>query len=128
MPIVLFVGTVTLAFNYYTPLFTWLGYPFLPLMELLNIPEALEASACMLAGFGDNFVPSVIAASTIENEMTKFIIGSISINQLIYMSQVGALILGSHIPVKFVDLLLIFIERTILSLFIVTFIAKFIIF
>jgi len=38
------------------------------------------------------------------------------------------LILGSHIPVKFVDLLLIFIERTILSLFIVTFIAKFIIF
>lgn len=128
MPIVLFVGTVTLAFNTYTPLFTWLGYPFLPLLNLFGIPEALPASACMLAGFGDNFVPAVIAASTIQNDMTKFIVGSLSINQLIYMSQVGALILGSNIPVKFTDLILIFIERTILSLVIITLIAKFIIF
>lgn len=128
MPIVLFIGTVTLAFNEYTPLFQWLGYPFLPLLRLLGIPEAMEASGCLLAGFGDNFVPAVIAASSIKSEFTRFIIGSLSINQLIYMSQVGALILGSNIPIKFTDLALIFLERTVICLVIITLIAKFIIF
>lgn len=128
IPIVLVVGSVTLAFNYYTPVFTWLGYPFYPILELLGVPEAMDAASCLLAGFGDNFVPAVIASSSIENEMTRFIVGSISINQLIYMSQVGALILGSKIPVKFVDLFIIFIERTILSVVIITLIAKFIVF
>ena len=128
MPIVLFIGTVTLAFNEYTPLFQWLGYPFLPLLKILGIPEALSASGCLLSGFGDNFVPAVIAAATIKSEFTRFIIGSLSINQLIYMSQVGALILGSNIPISFKDLALIFLERTIICLVIITLIAKYIVF
>lgn len=128
MPIVLFVGTLTLAINEYTPLFSWLGYPFLPLLNILGVPEAQSASACLLCGFGDNFVPSVIAASSITNDMTRFIVGSVSISQLIYMSQVGALILGSNIPVKFIELFLIFIERTIICVIVVSLIARFLIF
>ncbi|MEE0741845.1 MAG: YjiH family protein [Emergencia sp.] len=128
MPIVLFVGTLTLAVNEYTPLFSWLGYPFLPLLNLLGLPEAHAASACLLCGFGDNFVPSVIAASSITNDMTKFVVGSVSISQLIYMSQVGALILGSNVPVKFLDLFLIFIERTFICVIVVSLIAKFLVF
>lgn len=128
IPIVLVVGTLTLAVNYYTPIFDWLGYPFYPILKLLGVPEAMEASSCMLAGFGDDFVPAVIASSAIENKMTRFIIGSISINQLIYMSQVGALIMGSKVPVKFIDLFVIFVERTILSVIIISLIARFIVF
>jgi nucleoside recognition membrane protein YjiH len=128
MPIVLFIGTATLALNEYTPLFQWLGYPFLPLLNFLKIPEPIAASGTLLAGFGDNFVPAVIAAATIESQFTRFVIGSLSITQIIYMSQVGALILGSNIPVNFKDLVLIFIERTIISLVIVTLIARYIIF
>lgn len=94
----------------------------------MKIPEPIAASGTLLAGFGDNFVPAVIAAATIESQFTRFVIGSLSITQIIYMSQVGALILGSNIPVNFKDLVLIFIERTIISLVIVTLIAKYIIF
>lgn len=128
MPIVLVVGTLTLAVNNFTPIFTWLGYPFYPLLKILGVPEAMSAASCMLCGFGDDFVPAVIAAGSIESTVTKFIIGSVSINQLIYMSQVGALILGSNIPVKFIDLFVIFIERTILSVLIISPIAMFIVF
>lgn len=128
IPIVLFIGTVTLALNEYTPLFQWLGYPFLPLLKLLGIPEAYAASGCMLSGFGDNFVPAVIASATIQSEFTRFVVGALSINQLIYMSQVGALILGSSIPVKFIDLMLIFLERTVICLVIITMIARYIVF
>ena len=82
----------------------------------------------MLSGFGDNFVPAVIASATIQSEFTRFVVGVLSINQLIYMSQVGALILGSSIPVKFIDLMLIFLERTVICLVIITMIARYIVF
>lgn len=72
------------------------------------------------------FTPSVIAAAGVTSAMTKFIIAVISVTQLIYLSEVGGLILGSKLPVNIVELFIIFIERTIISLLIVTPIAHFI--
>jgi nucleoside recognition membrane protein YjiH len=60
-------------------------------------------------------VPSLMA-QTITSPMTKFIIGAVSVTQLIYMSETGAVILGSDIPVDLKDLFIIFIERTIITL------------
>jgi nucleoside recognition membrane protein YjiH len=39
-----------------------------------------------------------------------------SVTQLIYMSEVGALMLGSKIPVNLFDLFIIFILRTLVTL------------
>lgn len=35
------LGTVALVIAEYTPMFTWLSYPFIPLLRLLQIPEAI---------------------------------------------------------------------------------------
>ena len=43
-------------------------------------------------------------------------IAALSVTQLIYMSEVGALLLGSKIPVTLLDLLLIFLLRTLVTL------------
>ena len=43
----------------------------------------------------------------------------ISVTQLIYLSEVGGLILGSKIPVNIIELFVLFLERTIISLLIV---------
>ena len=51
--------------------------------------------------------------------MTKFIIAVFSVTQLIYLDEIGVLILGSKLPVRFVDLFIIFLERTVISLLIV---------
>ncbi|WP_338473295.1 YjiH family protein [Niallia sp. XMNu-256] len=123
-PIVMSLGTITLILAEYTPIFQWLGMPFIPLLELLQIPEAKAASETMVVGFADMFLPSVIGAS-IESEMTRFIIASVSVTQLIYMSEVGGLLLGSKIPVSFWDLFVIFIQRTLITLPIITLIAHF---
>ena len=48
-----------------------------------------------------------------------FIVAVISVTQLIYLSEVGGLILGSKIPVNIVELFVLFLERTIISLLIV---------
>ncbi|EKN63270.1 hypothetical protein BAZO_18496 [Schinkia azotoformans LMG 9581] len=39
-----------------------------------------------------------------------------SVTQLIYMSEVGGLLLGSKIPVTLLDLFVIFLERTLITL------------
>ena len=68
------------------------------------------------------FLPAILA-SGIESEMTRFIIASVSVTQLIYMSEVGGLLLGSKIPVNFKDLVIIFLLRTLISLPIIVLIA-----
>ncbi len=122
LPVVMAIGTATLIIAEYTPIFTILGMPFVPLLELLRIPEAVAASGTILVGIADMFIPSVLGAN-IDNEMTRFVIASLSVTQLIYMSEVGALLLGSKIPVKIWELLVIFLLRTLISLPIIAAVA-----
>ncbi|MRX71167.1 YjiH family protein [Bacillus lacus] len=114
-PIVMAFGTVALIIAEYTPLFKWLGLPFIPLLQLMQVPEAVEASQTLIVGFADMFLPAVIG-SGIESEMTRFIVATVSVTQLIYMSEVGGLLLGSKIPVSLKDLIIIFLERTLITL------------
>ncbi len=115
LPVVMGIGTVALIIAEYTPLFNILGAPFVPLLELLRIPEAELASTTMVVGFADMFVPSILASS-IESEMTRFVIAALSLTQLIYLSEVGALLLGSKVPVTIIELFIIFILRTLVTL------------
>ena len=115
LPIVMAIGTMGLIVAEETPVFDYLGMPFIPLLELLNIPFAQEMSKTIMVGFADMFLPAIIGSS-IESELTRFVIACLSVSQLIYMSEVGGLILGTKIPVSFFQLLIIFLLRTIISL------------
>ncbi|WP_312649096.1 YjiH family protein [Aminipila sp.] len=126
MPVVMAFGTIVLMVSTYTPIFTILGKPFVPILNLLQLPEAEVASTSLLVGFGDMFVPAIIAGAQITSELTRFVIAVISVTQLIYMSEVGAVILGSRIPVKLWELFVLFLERTIVSLIVATIIGRFI--
>jgi nucleoside recognition membrane protein YjiH len=121
-PIVMALGTLALIVAEYTPVFQWLGLPFIPLLELMQVPEAKAASETLIVGFADMFLPSVIGAE-IGNPMTRFIIAAVSVTQLIYMSEVGGLLLGSRIPVSFGELFIIFIQRTLVTLPIIVLVA-----
>lgn len=123
LPIIMAFGTLALVLAESTPIFQWLGMPFVPLLNLMGVPEATAASHTLVVGFADMVVPSLMAES-ITSPMTKFIIGAVSVTQLIYMSETGAVILGSDIPVDLKDLFIIFIERTIITLPIVCLFAK----
>ena len=122
IPIVMAVGTIALIIAEYTPIFKILGLPFVPVLMLLQVPEAIAASQTLVAGFADMLLPSILAGS-IESEMTRFIVASVSVTQLIYLSEVGALLLGSKIPVSFKELCIIFIQRTLVTLPIIAMIA-----
>ncbi|MET4559057.1 nucleoside recognition membrane protein YjiH [Lysinibacillus parviboronicapiens] len=114
-PIVMAFGTTALMLAEFTNIFTVLGMPFEPILEVLGLPEASEAAQTMVVGFADMFLPSILGAG-IEAETTRFVIAVVSVSQLIYMSEVGGLILGTKIPLKFFDLIVLFLLRTIISL------------
>lgn len=122
IPIVMAVGMIALVVAEYTPLFKILGLPFYPVLWLLQVPEAMAASQTLVAGFADMLLPSILA-SGIESEMTRFVVAAVSVSQLIYLSEVGALLLASKIPVSLKELFIIFIQRTLITLPVIALIA-----
>ncbi|MCM3669269.1 YjiH family protein [Mesobacillus maritimus] len=122
LPIVMAIGTVALVIAEFTPFFTILGKPFEPILTLMQIPEAAEAAPTMVIGFADMLLPAILG-SGIESELTRFVIACVSVTQLVYLSEMGGLLLGSKVPVSFKDLVLIFIFRTLITLPIVVIIA-----
>lgn len=121
-PIIMAFATIALVLAEFTSFFRILGMPFEPILALLQIPEAGEAAQTMIVGFADMLLPSVLGAG-IESEMTRFFIATVSVTQLIYMSEVGGLILGTKLPLKLWDLFMIFLIRTIISIPIIAAIA-----
>src|SRR5699024_9051195 len=112
----------------------WLGVPFIPLLEIMQVPNAAAASETIIIGFADMFLPAIVGSS-IEAEITRLIIAALSVTQLIYMCEGGGgilgtevpvsskVILGSKVPVSFKDLFIIFILRTLITLPVIVVIA-----
>ena len=122
LPIVMSIGTLATVIATYTSVFQFIGKPFVPYLELLQIPEATHASETILIGFADMFLPSILIDGA-HSEITLFTIGALSITQLIYLSEVGGVILGSKIPVSIFRLFVIFLIRTIIALPIISLMA-----
>ncbi|MEH6591350.1 MAG: YjiH family protein [Halioglobus sp.] len=127
MPPLMFIATAGLIIAEYTPVMYWISLPWVPVLELLQIPEADKAAPALMVGFAEMFLPAVVA-SGIESELTRFVIIATSIVQLIYMSEVGVFILKSNIPLSLWQLVQIFIIRTLVTLPLVAGIAHFLVF
>ena len=126
LPLVMAIGTVSLAIAEFTPIFNWLSYPFVPLLELLQLPEAAKAAPAMLVGFADMFLPAVLGKG-IESELTRFVVACVSLTQLIYMSEVGVLIIKAQLPLNLLELFAIFIVRALITLPIIALMAHWIV-
>ncbi|MCT2536904.1 YjiH family protein [Aquibacillus koreensis] len=122
IPVVMAIGTIAVIIAETTPVFALIGTPFVPILQLLQVPEATEAAQTMVIGFADMFLPALLG-SGIESEFTRFVIACVSVTQLIYMSEVGGILLASKIPVRFIDLVIIFLLRTMITLPIIALVA-----
>lgn len=124
LPLVMAWGTLSLIVAEFTPFFKIISIPVVFILQLFQIPNAVEAAPSVLVGFTDMFLPSIMVSQDGISEITKFIIGTLSITQLVYLTETGAVILKSNIPIKFKDLFIIFLTRTIIALPIITLITK----
>ena len=118
LPSVMAIGTIALILANFTPIFQYLGIPFRPLVQLLQVPEAEAVASTMIVGFTDMLTPAILIAEC-TSEMARFIVAVVSVTQVLYLSEVGGLIIGSKLPLNLWELFVIFLERTIISLLIV---------
>ena len=115
IPIVLAWGTAALIIATYTPVFDIISYPRGMYLNLLGVEEAFAVAPATLVGFTDMFIPALLITG-IESVKTKFIIGVLSLVQIIYLTEVGAIAIKSEVPLNLWKLLIIFLERTIIAI------------
>ena len=119
IPIVMSWGTIVLILVEYTPIFNWISIPFGWYMGLFGIEGAAEVAPCCLVGFADQYIPPLMLAD-FAIERTRFIVGCMSLLQIIYMTEVGLIVLKSRVPVNIGHLFVVFLERTIIAIPLVT--------
>lgn len=115
IPIVVAWGMIALMIATYTPVFKWISYPMGLYLQLFGVEEAFAVAPATLIGFTDMFIPALLITG-IESVKTKFIIGVLSLVQIIYLTEVGAIIIKSEIPLNLWKLFLIFMERTLIAI------------
>ena len=115
IPIVVAWGTVALIVATYTPVFNWISYPMGVFLNVLGVEEAFAVAPATLIGFTDMFIPALLVGG-IQSVKTKFIIAALSLVQIIYLTEVGAIVIKSEVPLNLVKLFIIFLERTIIAI------------
>lgn len=123
IPIVVAWGTVALIIATYTPVFEWLSYPMGLYLQLFGVEEAFAAAPATLVGFTDMFIPALLITG-LTSVKTKFIIGVLSLIQIIYLTEVGTIIIKSEVPLNLWKLFLIFLERTIIAIPVIVLLAN----
>lgn len=111
---ILIIGTLTLLIYEHTPLFQYLGYPLVPIIKLLGIPNAEIVAPAVLAGITEMYIPALMVKSA--SIPAKFFIAVLSISQIIFFSSIGPMMMDmfKDVPVKFYDLIILFLIRTAL--------------
>ena len=114
IPTVLAWGTLALIVVEMTPLFDFISWPMGAYLNVLGVESAFEVAPTTLLGFVDMFLPALMVGDVAVR--TQFIIGVLSVVQIIYLAETGVLILKSKMPLNIGKLFIIFMMRTIISL------------
>ncbi len=105
------VSAAILAFH--TPVLGVLAYPIRLALEALSLPEAAAVAPGFVIGFLDQFTPAVLA-TRVESEQMRFVLAGLSISQLIYLADMGVMLLRSSLGLRLRDLALLFVMRTMI--------------
>ena len=87
------------------------------------LSEAFAVAPATLVGFADMFIPALLITG-IASVKTKFIIGVLSLVQIIYLTEVGTIIIKSEIPLNLWKLFVIFLERTLIAIPVIVLMAN----
>src|SRR5699024_5368528 len=121
LPSILSVGLLGLVLAEFTITFDILGYIFFPFTWMMQVPEPLLAAKAASMEIAEMFLPSLLVTGGLL--ITKFIIATVSVSAILFFSATIPVILSTDIPVSVPKLIVIWMERTILTIIIVTPIA-----
>lgn len=115
------IGLLGLMIAEYTPVFDILGYIFYPFTALVGLPEAMLAAKATAIEIAEMFLCTpLVAAASIQ---TKFVVAVNSVTAILFFSASIPSMLSMDIDAKLGHILLVWLERTVLSILITGVIA-----
>ncbi|QHE53374.1 YjiH family protein [Pontibacillus sp. HMF3514] len=117
LPSIMSVGLLGLVLAEFTPIFDILGLIFYPITALFQVPDAMLVAKASALEIAEMFLPALLVTEAAM--VSKFIVGVLSVSAILFFSALIPCILSTDIPISIPKLLVIWIERTILTLVIV---------
>lgn len=114
LPSIMSIGLIGLVLAQYTPVFDILGYIFYPFTALFQVPEAMLAAKAASMSIAEMFLPALLVAGA--PMVTKFVIGITCVSSILFFSASIPCIMATDIEISVTELVVIWLERTILSI------------
>ena len=104
----------------YAPLVEWLGYVFRPLFLLFGFrgEELAVASTGAVISLVEVTVPALLVAVGSWSMRLRFMLAVLPVSSIIFLASFVPCLMATDVPVKFSHILLVWLERMILSILI----------
>ena len=117
------IGILGMIAAKYTPIFDVIGYAFYPFTKLLGVPDPMVAAVALPTGITEMFIPVLTIADQVAqlHIKTRFFVTAVSMVQIIFLAESVVVIMNTGLPVKFREMLYIFVLRTLIAMPLVAF-------
>ena len=114
VPSIIAVGLAGLLLDKYTPVFEILGLVLYPFTFISGLPDPLLAAKGISASLAEMFLPALLLSEA--DFVTRYVAGVVSISSILFFSAMIPCILATKIPLSIPKMLIIWLQRTILSI------------
>lgn len=116
LPSILSIGLLGLLLAKYTPLFDIAGYIFYPFTYILQLPDPMAVAKAITLGIAEMFLPALAVKESVE--IVRYVVGVVSISSILFFSASIPCIMSTSIPLNMKDIIIVWFQRTVLSLMI----------
>jgi len=115
-----FWGTFGVMLYIFTPIVGWLGYIFWPFFRIFGFTGAELSTACTgaMISLVEVTVPALLVSVGEWSMRLRFMLAVLPVTSIIFLASFVPCCMGTEVPVKFSHLLIIWLERMILSIII----------
>ncbi len=116
--------TLGLLLAEYTPVFDIIGYIFVPFAMLLGFgPEAVMMGKSCAISLAEMFLPANIVAN--GSPLSQYVTAIVCVSEILFFSASIPCVLGTDIDISLKDILIVWVERIILSLILAALVVRF---
>ena len=121
LPSILSIGLLGLLLAKYTPLFDIAAYIFYPFTYILQLPDPLVTAKAITLGIAEMFLPALASKEAVE--IVRYVVGVVSISSILFFSASIPCIMSTSIPLSMKEIIIVWFQRTVLSLIIASGVA-----
>ena len=113
VPSILSIGMIGLLAAKYTPVFDLLGMVIYPVVWLSRIADPSAVSSALSSGLAEMFLPAIQSAEM--PVAARFVVGVVSVSSILFFSASIPCVLATEIPIRIWQMVVIWLQRTVLS-------------